>query len=123
MEKLIVAAIQVDGSFYDEETKYEELSEDIKNSGQWWYLHGELEEDVGYDKGLILNIKPEQLEKRLHLPDINLKGEYEVEVKGINKPCIGYFWIDSMKLGRGFVCYKDDSEGLEYAKRKFKEGC
>lgn len=121
MEKLKILANQVDGSFYDNETVYDNLSENVKSSGHWWYLHGQLQEDVGYDKGYIENIKPEQLENRLGYLDIKLNGIYEVEIKGISKPCIGYFWVDSMKFGRGLVCYKDDTEAIEYAREQYEK--
>lgn len=120
-DKLIIIAKQVDGSLYKSNINYEDLSEDIKDSGNWWYLHGRLQDDVGYDKGLIENIRPEQVENRCGYPDINLNGEYEVEIRGIDKPCIGYFWIDSIGLGRGLVCYKDDLEEIKFAKENYKE--
>lgn len=114
MEKLIIAP---DGT-YD----LDNISEDVANSGNWWYFHGKLQDDIGYDKGLIMNIKPNQLDRRNGYRDINLEGEYEVEIIGIEKPCIGFFWIDnSLKFGRGLVCYKDDIEAIKYAKNKMKE--
>ena len=42
-------------------------------------------------------------------------------VEGISKPCIGYFWVDSLERGRGLVCYKDDLESIEYAKKKYQQ--
>ena len=125
MEKnkiLKIIACQVGGSFYnipESEKYYCQLNENVKNSGGWWYLHGQLQEEIGYDKGLILNIEPEEMNSTQ--TDIALEGIYQVEVEGIEKPCIGYFWIDSLKLGRGLVCYKNDLESVEYARNKYQQ--
>lgn len=83
----------------------------IPDTGDWWYFHGDLERDLGYDKGSITNITP----------PIVLDGEYEVKVKGIERPCVGYFWMDTMKRLRGYVCYRDDIEAVGDAKKKYEE--
>lgn len=128
-------AYDVSGEYYKSTPELEKLVKRPKDTiiSDWWYLHGELETTIGYDKAKIINIK--------ELPTITkncyyngndkyfdvvcLKdGIYDVEVHGISKPCIGYFWITEMedipKL-RGLVCFKDDKEAVEYAKKKYEE--
>ena len=82
----------------------------------WWYLHGQLQEDIGTDQGYILNLTPEQLDFTNRT--IILNGIYEVEVVGIDKPCIGFFWFNFNKV-RGLVEYKDDKAGLKYARQQY----
>lgn len=76
----------------------------IVDPGLWWYLHGKLENIVGYDKGCALSkIQP---------------GENDVKVIGIEEPCIGFFWLDSMNRLRGLVCLKSDEEAVQEAREK-----
>lgn len=80
---------------------------------EFWYLHGRLEEDCGFDKAKIYNLSdfPEYRKrtvmrytiksngaavikggKRRTVWDSYINGEVEVEVVDIEKPCIGIFW-------------------------------
>lgn len=108
---LKVIAETRDGNFYnipEEETEkfYRKLSPYSKRSGSWWYLHGELQSRVGYDKGFITNILPEEMNETC--TDIALEGIYPIEVVGIPEPCIGYFWVTRQGMGRGLVCLESD---------------
>ena len=106
-----------------------------KRISNWWYLHGKLEEDVGYDKALMLD--NDQL-KSLKYTDKDNSKEYEIyylpdgiyDVMVDDKPCNGYFWtifsacknIDGIVPNmHGLVCYKDDEKSNKYAYRKYNE--
>jgi hypothetical protein len=111
MKKLIILAQCMGGTFYGKSEKeseilYQALSEEVKSSGSWWYLHGDLEDIVGYDKGLILN------------PEDFGPGIFEVEVEGISDPCIGYFW-NAMDRLVGLVGLKKDEPSMKYIKEKY----
>lgn len=101
----------------------------------WWYFHGKLEDDIGFDKGIMLDNN--QL-KSLKFTDKDIPKEYEMfylpngiyDVKVNDKPCIGYFWtifntyrnIDGIIPNmHGLVCYKDDIKANKYAYNKFIE--
>lgn len=107
---ITVIALTLDGELLGTSLKYQDLDDSVQRSGDWWYFHGELQNHIGYDKGLILET-----------PGGDLEGEYFVTVIGLDKPCLGYFWIDSENRQRGLVCYEDDGDGLEYAKEVYKK--
>lgn len=99
----------------------------------WWYLHGKLEDEIGYDKGVFCNLE----DFNLYIKNCYFNGNkeyfdvvcledgiYDVEVIGIDKPCVGYFWItdkEHIPACRGLVCFKDDKEACEYAEQKYNE--
>lgn len=104
-----------------------------------WYFHGHLEDDLGYDLGVITN-KDELPVKGLtvHYSDGETKihqyipdGIYLVEVHGVETPCIGYFWplVNESKRApelnkvemRGLVCYINDGDANAYARQKYAE--
>ena len=89
-----------------------------------FYLHGELEEDLGYDICEIMNFGDLDVQYHKVTEDTTIvtipDGIYDVEVIGIDKPCVGYFWNDSDNQ-RGLICYKTDFEACEYAMEKFNE--
>lgn len=127
----------------------------------WWYLHGDLEDMLHYDKASAINAKecPElvkmvpyasklgfgddefwkgTVDKINLVPHLYINGIIECEVIGVKEECVGYFWIAEelplkifSKTGeiftgthwqqRGLVCLKSDTEGREYALRKYKE--
>lgn len=92
-------------------------------TGERWYIDGELEKLVGYDIGEILNFGELQL-KKANPSDpiaIYLDGIYEVEVIGIDSPCIGYFWIDNRDEQRGLVCLVSDIESRKRADEAMKK--
>lgn len=103
-----------------------------RDNAHFWYLHGELEEIVGFDKGVITNCKTLGISKPFKYNEdegwtnkLYLKGVVECQVKGINEPCVGYFYVTD-DLGdywmqRGLVCLKSDKKGRLYAELKMKE--
>lgn len=118
-----------------------ELQKLIKNKktkyvSNWWYLHGQLESDFHFDKGIMLdNDLLKYLEytqdsgriyKEYYLPD----GIYDVKIIQSNKPCKGYFWTHFQEFGNikgivpvmhGLVCYSNDKKANEYAYKKYCE--
>lgn len=96
----------------------------------WWYLHGKLEDEVGFDKAEFCNLGDFETITEQQYYNGNKKtfdvvflkeGIYDVEVIGFDKPCVGYFWIDKSEGRgnlRGLVCFKDDINAIEYAKKK-----
>lgn len=150
MKKITVIAQTIDGIYNYSEDMKPLLNNRRKPISSWWYLHGELESVVGFDKGIIVSHEhllkkdisfkenynknesqlwvsnPDSVEKVYYLED----GIYDVEVLGIDKPCIGYFWtsfeqydnvIGEYPIMRGLVCFKDDKEGVEHAEKKYNE--
>lgn len=92
----------------------------------WWYLHGDLQALIGFDRGIILNYGECLTSlKRVEYPDnkyFNVlfveDGIYDVEVLGVSEPCIAYLWKDKNML-RGLVCLKRDIEGCKEAFEKY----
>lgn len=94
-----------------------------------WYLHGRLEEEMGYDIAHFYDVPNELLkesadwftikrigdnyekaygklrsDKKTLSPHIN--GVYECEVYGTDEPCVGYFWTseeEEVDFGNGIV--------------------
>ena len=76
----------------------------------WWYLHGKLEDLCHYDKAVVLNLSefPEyqgdtlkwtsitgdiaEVSKFEKKKEMKINDIIPVQVIGIDKPCIGYFW-------------------------------
>lgn len=136
-------------------TKCNQLYESINKKevdGSWWYLHGDLEDKISYDQGVAYNYVELGLYKEtpdwsmirgnevteLHSNELRKRmyfnGIIDVEVFGINEPCVGYFWtvdksditnLDGKKYPhweqRGLVCLKSDKQGCEYALKKYNE--
>lgn len=145
MDKKIlkIAAQHTDGSWYgtneqeltkimDEKT----LSAEKDNNtivSSWWYLHGDLQSAVGFDKGMFLNLGDfKTFEKKCYINgneeyfDVICleEGIYDVEIIGFDKPCVGYFWItdkDDIPMTRGLVCFKDDLDSVKDAETKFNK--
>lgn len=81
------------------------------DNNSWWYIDGKLENLLGYDKGVIINMSkfPQyqgdtlfwtkivgdetKVEKFIPKKEIKLTGVIEVEVLGVTENCIGYFWV------------------------------
>lgn len=113
------------GPGYGSELPYEE---DRLLFGDWWYLHGELEEDMGYDKAWFLDIPKEhtvlQYVNKQPYIETNLNGIFDVEVEGASRPCVGFFWprlYCNIIQQRGLVVYRDDIEAMEYATKRYTE--
>jgi hypothetical protein len=105
---------------------YEDLDPNEREYASFWYLHGKLEELVGYDKATVTNLKEGGFGKdsKEYGYMMCLDGIVPVEIEGIHDPCVGYFWITKYTdiwVQRGLVCLKSDFEGCEYAERKYKE--
>lgn len=81
------------------------------DNNSWWYIDGKLENLLGYDKGVIINMSefPQyqgdtlfwtkivgdktKVEKFIPKKEIKFTGIIEVEILGVSENCIGYFWI------------------------------
>lgn len=105
---------------------FEDIPLEEREYASFWYLHGKLEELVGYDKATVTNLKEGGFGKisEEYGYMMCLDGIVPVEIEGIPDPCVGYFWITEYTdiwVQRGLVCLKSDLEGCEYAERKYKE--
>ena len=128
----------------------EDIPMEEQDWNSWWYLHGELEDIVHYDKAVVTNclsggfakdtinwsmidgdeVKGITDRKPRHMMCVD--GVVDVEIEGIDRPCKGYFWTchhmtvywegKAFKVWeqRGLVCLADDEEACEYALRKMK---
>ena len=84
----------------------------------YWYLHGELEKDNGYDLALAVLTPENSKIIELDDKDLYINGEVNVEVFGCNRLCKGFFYTLPIKgswIQRGLVCYADDKEACKYA--------
>lgn len=98
---------------------YDKVAEKADKSGNfiynnWWYLHGELERLLRYDKASAINAKECQDLIRMFprvsklskdkgvwkgevykinlIPHLYVNDTIECQVIGIDDPCVGYFW-------------------------------
>ena len=134
------------------------LEEDKFNldCNSWWYLLGELESLCHCDKAVVLNLSefPEyqgntlkwttiirnvtEVNKFEENKEIKINDIVPVQVIGIDKPCIGYFWTTDERTvtaqckngrtrefqrwcQRGLVCLSEDIESCKEAKEKYLE--
>ena len=93
-------------------TKQNHLVE-CDNAG-WWYLHGKLEEQVHYDKAMILNAT-----------------EAGDTVIGVNGDCLGFFYTEDERevaydkgtftywKQRGYIVQRNDKDGVLDALHKY----
>lgn len=79
----------------------------------YWYLHGHLEDEIGYDIATMYDVPAELLKETADYSSYgygndkmatgklrsenpvfrpHLNGVYECEVYGVSTPCVGYFW-------------------------------
>lgn len=105
---------------------YEDIDPNEREYANFWYLHGKLEELVGYDKAAVTNLREGGFGKdsKEYGYMMCFDGIVPVEIEGIPDPCVGYFWITKYTdtwVQRGLVCLKSDLEGCEYAEHKYKE--
>ena len=135
--------------------EYQDIPLNERDNSSWWYLHGELEDFVGFDKATVTNclsggfakqsIRYEKIVGGVVESVYNndespfyrmyFNGVVDVEIEGINQPCIGYFYTDKERKvtykgktydlwkQRGLVCFKSDAEACFYAIKKMKEKC
>ena len=141
MKTLKIIATHVDDSLHNVDNPRDHMDSitqhyyEDKNSivSNWWYLHGNLDSEIGYDKGVFCNLEDFNLYikncyyngNKRYFDIVCLEdGIYDVEIIGIDKPCVGYFWIinkEHIPECHGLVCFKDDKEACEYAEQKYKE--
>ena len=105
---------------------YEDIDPNEREYAGFWYLHGKLQDLVGYDKATVTNLKEGGFGKISEEYGYMMcfDGIVPVEIEGIPEPCVGYFWTTKYTdiwVQRGLVCLKSDLEGCEYAERKYKE--
>lgn len=95
-----------------------------------WYLHGKVEDVFHYDVCTIYDAPKEVTIPYKSEKTICFDGICEVEVHGVDKRCIGYFWtvLDRDKespsgpiIQRGLVCLEDDMEARHDALAKMKK--
>ena len=152
MNTLKMTAYHVDGTLHESKYKSEnEVPEEEMCHNSWWYLHGELQDEVGYDKAITTNcnsagysketidwssirgnVVTEVFKDRTR-PVMYVNGEISVEVEGFDRPCIGFFWTaDEHNITwngkeyphwkqRGLVCFADDEEACKYARKLMAE--
>ena len=131
--------------------EYNDIRPEERDNNSWWYLHGKLQSFVGYDKATVTNCLSGGFSKETidwadiegsivtkiysEIPrhEMYFTGEIDVEIEGINKPCKGYFYVINEREvhykeksypiweQKGLVCFADDKEACEYAKRKMNE--
>ena len=132
--------------------KYEDIDPNEMDNDSWWYLHGELEDRAGYDKATCTNCREIGLSfptinwtgitgsevtsvgnDRLEINVMHFTGIINVEIDGLDEPCVGFFWTTDERIvqykdklyplwkQRGLVCLKSDKEAVEYAKEKWVE--
>lgn len=108
---------------------YEDIDPNEREYASFWYLHGKLQELVGYDKAIVTNLKEGGFGKisKEYGYMMCFNGIVPVEIEGIPEPCVGYFWttklygVNNYWIQRGLVCLKSDSEGCKEAETKYKE--
>lgn len=97
----------------------------------WAYFHGQLYHDLGCDleghDQVDLKYCPVEYCKIAELKEgpvlmMNITGCIPVDVHGIEKPCIGFFWPVHIHTNhyveRGLICYANDTEAIMFARDK-----
>ena len=151
METLEMIAMTYDGKPYNTNRTLDSIPDDEQDHNGWWYLHGELQSIVGYDKAVTTNCKTagysratvdwieitgnEVIEVRSEKPrwNICIDNIIPVKVDGIEDPCIGFFWTEKKRnvkwngkeypfwYQHGLVCLARDIESCEYARKRYDE--
>lgn len=128
------------------------IPEKDTDNNSWWYLHGRLEEMIGFDKAVVINCSDEEVSSptiafsridgdqvtsvRHEEPWYRMcyNGVTDVKVEGVEESCIGFFWTDNhhdvfykgetypMWDQRGYVCLKSDEEACKWAAEQQKQG-
>ena len=131
--------------------EYSEIPYQETDKSSWWYLHGELQEITGFDKATVTNVKSggfsketidwteiqgnqvKEVKKGIPEPVMCIEGIVPVEIEGIPRECLGYFWLDDIRevfwqghpwtywKQRGVVVLKDNQEDNKYAERLLRE--
>ena len=155
MKTLEVFVAQDEASWVDEKytADYDSIPKDeLGGCSRGWYLHYELEHLVGFDIAYPTNCKSagyakatiasaviggNQVQKIYEEEGIRwsmyINGIIPVKVKGVDQPCIGYFWItDEHPIyykgdayphweQRGLICLESDTDGRADALKKYNE--
>lgn len=130
---------------------YDEIPKEERDNNGWWYLDGELESYVCNDKAYVTNCQSggfaietinwssisgsqvKTIKDPMIRTEMYFNGIANVEIEGIDKPCIGFFWTSEEQdvfweglpypiwKQRGLVCFADDKLAIEYAKKKYEE--
>ena len=106
---------------------YDDIPKDERDNNSWWYLHGELENIVHYDKATVTNCKSggfgqltinyktiigddvkDIREEKPFIYKMCFNGIVDVEIEGIDKLCKGYFWTTNHR----YVYWKGKSYRL-----------
>lgn len=95
------------------------------DSSRGFWLHGIIEDDVKTDYSRIVNISeiPNKLDSDGIIRNY-LNGIFDVEVLGVDYPCVGYFWLTEnddcesiCRIQRGLIVAEHDVESHYYAKQ------
>lgn len=115
-----------------------------------WYLHGQLEDEMGYDIASFYDVPKELLKESADWKTIrgirgelrsdkktmvtHINGVYECEVYGTDEPCLGYFWtVDEKEIDfgngivkpvwqqLGLIVFSNDRDANAYARSKMSE--
>ena len=127
------------------------IPKEERTRGDEWYLHGKLEEKIGYDIASAVNpvsagytknvidwtrIEGDmvtELRSTNLVPQLYINGIIPVKVEGYEELCKGYFWVTDERtvdyLGapyqiwyqRGLVVLEDDKKANKYALKKYNE--
>lgn len=107
--------------------EYDHQYEDARLTtwGNGWFFHGNLDIDLGYDKGKFLDL-PEEYTIKQYYPQkdkfkthANLNGIFKCKVEGIPYECIAYLYTKDNHgyyYQKGYVCKSTDFEAIEDAK-------
>lgn len=134
---------------YLSDEEYNAIPRNERDNNNWWYLHGQLESDCGYDKAVAINCQSAGFSKEtvdyseiqgstvteIHSEEpiyrMCFDGICKVEAKNIDKPLIGFFWTSRKRSVRykdknydywnqsGLVCFEDDETAINYAYKKY----
>ena len=143
--------LKVIPSPYLTDEEYDSIPRNERDNNNWWYLHGQLESDCGYDKAIAINCQTAgfsaksidfseiqgnivtEIHSEEPIQRMRFDGICKVEVKNVDKPCIGFFWTQRDRIVKykdglyeywnqsGLVCYVDDEQSVEYAYKKYLE--
>ena len=110
--KVLKLAVYDEDFVSDEFKCTKEIPEEELDNNSWWYLHGKLENIVGYDKAYTINCFSAGYSKEtlnclewmgetviqvgdpLTRQQMYVNGIIPIEIEGINEPCLGYFWTE-----------------------------
>lgn len=96
-------------------SKYEDVIDRWYDEGHrvsyFQYLHGKVQDAMGYDCGVCLNSEVFYRDDTLH------EGIYDIKVEGYENPCKAFIWKSKYKHDKCLVVDPTDKEDLEYAQQ------